>query len=405
MTIPTTGLPASGDTTQLAAPPTQYLQHDESQTRREIERSFTRANARDDAIEEVLLAQVVTEGAITQDNVSDLLTLTIGVPVPLDFPTTLFTVVPARWAQPTNGTLQHTSDVFARLGLLFVFFQINPVANNQTFLVQVLIDEVVVRSLEFQTGNSGLIYPVSISDLIAYPVGATDVRVQITNIGSSQDVTVIDFTIQSADFFSAITLSFDQPQTTTTAGVPVSPISFLREIAQGLAALLPLGNPGLVDQHRHAITAGPSLGALAAGYAQQRGSGSITIASVNTFVALDPATTLGLNSSAWLQPANAELSINSDTVRVVTLNLVMLLDTNAANQMFEFQFLIDGVPQGDPYEIPLQGNRSQKHTLGIILEVPVGLSTISLEVRNITSSQDLDVADYSMSVTDNLADG
>jgi len=107
----------------------------------------------------------------------------------------------------------------------------------------------------------------------------------------------------------------------------------------------------------------------------------------------------------WLQPANAELSINTDTFRVVTINLIMLLDTNAANQMFQFRFLLDGVPQGNAYDIPLQGNRQQKHTLGIILEVPVGLSTISLEVQNTTSTQDLDVDDYSMSLTDNLADG
>lgn len=402
MTSPST--PATGDTTQLATPPVKYGQHDESQTRREIERSFTRQNARSDAIERVLLAQVVTEGAIIQTNASDLVVLTAGVPEPLDFPTTLFTNVPNRWSEPVDGTLRYTASAFSRLGLFFMFFQINPAANNQTFIVDLLRNETIIRSLEFQTGNSGLLYPVSASDLLELPVGDTDLRVQITNVGASQNVTVSQFSLTGADFFSAIGFSLDSV-VVDQSSVPIPTTSFLREIVQSIATLLPLRAPGLVDQHRHHITSGPSLGALAAGYAQQRGSGTISISSSNTFVALDPTTTLDLNSSAWRQPADAELSIITDTVRVITINLVMLLDTNAANQMFEFRFLLNGTPQGNPYAIPLQGNRQQKHTLGVVLEIPVGLTTISLEVQNTTSSQNLDVDDYSMSITDNLADG
>ncbi len=396
--------PATGDLTQLPVPAERYGQTDESQTRREIERSFTRSNARSDAIEEVLLAQVVTEGVITQTNASDLLVLTAGVPVALDFPTNLFTSVPLRWSEPTDGTLRYTASAFARLGLFFVSFQLEPAANNQTFLVDFLRNETIIRSLEFQTGNSGLLYPVSVSDLIELPVGDTNIRVQITNVGASQNVTVSVFSITGADFFSAIGFSFDSVARDQSS-VPISTTSFLREIAQSLGTLLPLAAPGLVDQHRHHITASPSIGALASGYAQQRGSGTISIASSGTFVPLDPTTTLDLNSSAWLQPANAQLSINSDTFRVVTINLIMLLDVSAANQMFQFRFLLNGVPQGTPYDVPLLGNQQQKHTLGIILEVPEGLSTISLEVQNVNSDKDLDVDDYSMSLTDSLADG
>ena len=182
--------------------------------------------------------------------------------------------------------------------------------------------------------------------------------------------------------------------------------SFLRQLVNHFATLMPVGTPVLTSQNRHHISGDVGLGSLATGYAQQRGGTStIVIPGANTFVALDPATTLDISSSAWLQPANAELTIITDTKRIATVNLVMVLDTNAANQMFEFRVLLDGVPQGSSYQILLLGNRPQAHTLGFLVEIPVGLTTISFEVQNTSTMQDLDIDEYSLAITDQLADG
>ncbi len=391
----------------LAAPPQQYNQLDESQNRREVEADFVSANARIDGVLRILEAQVVTEAALVQTLVEDVLVLTQGVPEPLDFLTDLQTNVPTRWSEPTEGTLRYTATEFSRLGLVFGFFQLKPVANNQTFLVEFLTNEVVQRSIEFQTGNSGLLYPVSVSGLVEFPVGTTDLRMQLTNVNASQDVSIFGFQIQAADFFSAIGFDLTDPATNSLAStVPIGPNSFLRELVNHFATLMPVGTPVLTSQNRHHVSGDVSLGHLATGYAQQRGGPStIVIPGANTFVALNPTTTLNISSSAWLQPANAELTIISDTKRIATVNLVMVLDTTAANQMFEFRVLLDGVPQGSPYPILLQGNQPQEHALGFLIEIPVGLTVISLEVQNTSTGQDLDIDDYFMAITDQLADG
>ncbi len=391
----------------LAAPPQQYNQLDESQNRREIESGVTDANARIDAVLRILEAQVVTEAALLQTNASDIVALAAGVPSALNFPTDLRTDAPNRWSEPVDGTLRHTAVEFARLGLVFGFFQLQPTGNNQTFLVEFLSNDVVQRSIEFQTGNSGLLYPVSVAGLVEFGVGNTDIRMQLTNENASQDATISDFSIQAADFFSALGFELNQVATDSLAAiVPIGPDSFLRTLVNHFAALMPVGTPVLTSQNRHRISGDVGLGNLATGYAQQRGGpNTIVIPAANTFVALNPVTTLSINSSAWLQPGNAELSIISDTKRIATVNLVMVLDTTAANQMFEFRILLDGVPQGSPYPVLLQGNQPQEHALGFLIEIPVGLTVINLEVQNTSTGQDLDVDDYFMAITDQLADG
>ena len=398
--------PASADTLTLAAPPHKYNQYDESQTRRQLEGSATLLNLRIDAVERILLSQVVTEAALVQTNASDLLLLTQLVPEPLDFPTDLFTNVPARWSEPTDGTLRYTSVDFARLGLALGFFELNPAANNQTFVVDFLINEVIERSIEFQTGNSGLLYPVSVSALIELPVGTTDIRMQITNVGASQNATVSDFSIQCADFFSAIGFDLSSPQTDAlVATIPIAPNSFLRELVRHLGTLMPVGTPLLTSQNRHHVSGDVGLGNLATGYARQSGSGTIVISAANTFEAFDPATTLDANSSAWLQPADAELTIISDTKRILAIDIAFILDTAAANQMYEFRILVNGTPSGSVFPVLLIGNQPQDHTLSFIIEIDAGLSTLSFEVQNTSSPQDLDIDGYVISITDQLADG
>ena len=398
--------PASADTLTLAAPPHKYNQYDESQTRRQLEGSATLLNLRIDAVERILLAQVVTEALLQQTAASDLLILTQLVPEPLDFPTTLLTQVPSRWSEPTDGTLRYTSVDFGRLGLCLVFFELEPIGNNQTYIADLLVNDVVVRSIEFQTGNAGLLFPVSVSALLELPVGTTDIRAQVTNVSSSQNVTISNFVIQCADFFSAIGFDLSSPQTDTIASVvPIATTSFLRELVNHFATLMPVGIAAFTTQNRHHISGDVGLGNLATGYARQSGSGTIVIPGVSTFVAFDPVTTLDINSSAWLQPTNAALSIVTDTERVASIDMTLVLDTNAANQMFEFRILLNGTPVGGVFSVLLQGNQPQNHTLNFIAKIDTGLTTVAFEVQNTSSNQDLDVDAYSISITDQLADG
>ena len=396
--------PPTADVMTLAAPPQNYNQYDESQTRRQLELAATLENLRMDAIERVLVAQTVTEAALQQTAASDIFIVDL-IPTALDMPTDLLTQVPNRWSEPVEGTLRYTSVDYGRLGLVFIFFQLEPASNNRTFIVDLLANEVIVRTLEFQTGTSGLRYPVSISDLFPFQVGTTDIRVQITSTATNT-IDISDFQITGADFFSAIGFDLGSPDTTAVAQVvPVSDTSFLRELVRNFATLLPVASPIPIGQNRHAIAGDVSLGALATGYVKQSGSGTLVIPVVNTFIAFDPTTTLDIKSSAWLQPADAELTIIVDDKRVVSIAMAFVLDTNAANQMYEIRMLLNGTPTGGVFPILLQGNQPQGHTLSFIAEIDVGLTTISFEVQNTSSGQDLDVDDYTISITDQLADG
>lgn len=398
----------TGDTTQLAAPPTVYEQFDESQTRREVERSFGSVNRRIDTVEDIILQLVVTEGVITQTAATDLFVLVAGVPEPLDMPTTLTTLVSNRWSEPTDGTLRYTGQLFTRLGLIFGFVQIIPNANNRTFVVDLLINDVVQRSIEFQTGTAGLAYPVSISGSIPFPVGDTDIRMQIT-CTTSLSIDVEAFTISALDMFSASALELDSVATSSlNYELPIiAGPSLIQTLFNSLAGLIETGvlNPFGANLDKHFIS-GP-IGSLATGYAQQRGSGTIVISAVDVWESVDPVTTLGVNSSQWTQPADAELTLITDTKRICSVDLVMILDTAAANQSFEFRLLLNGTPTGGlmPYTVPLSGNNPQEHTLGFLVELPIGETTLSFEVRNTVSGQDLVIEDFAMAITDNLADG